>query len=238
MTYGFTQLEKHRWQEPPRKLRIGPGIVHLWRASILQWASELNSFWRLLSYDEKLRAEKINVDRRNYFIISRAILRLILSRYLQTEASKILFSYGKYKKPALSEEFKEYNLKFNLAHSGDLSVYAISFSDEVGIDLERIHNVNEAEYISNRFFTKEEKAFLIKFSGHDRQLAFFRIWTRKEADAKGKGVGLAGIPDKRRVSSPKLKQWTFRALRPAAGYVVTLAVPNRIEKLCCWNWSK
>ena len=229
-------LEPCRWTHPPTEIRIRPGNVHLWLAAIVQSAGDLESLWNLLSDEEKSRANNIPKEKRNCFVASRGILRLILGRYLKGEPSKIQFSY-RGEKPSLTQEFQELGIKFNLSHSGDLAVYAVALSQEVGVDLQQVCSTPQADHIATRFFTNEEKEMLSKLAGNRKQLAFFRIWTRKEAYLKGKGLSLTKILDKSG-KSLETESWCFRSLEPARGYVATLAVPDRVKKLYFWKWAQ
>ena len=68
------------------------------------------------------------------------------------------------------------NLNFNLAHSQDIAVCAIS-DKPLGLDAEHISRVSEK--IRDRYFTENEK-----------KLDFGYIWTRKEAVVKAEGTGI------------------------------------------------
>lgn len=69
------------------------------------------------------------------------------------------------------------NLHFNLAHSQDIAVCAIS-DKPVGVDTEHISRISEK--IRDRYFTENEK-----------KLDFGYIWTRKEAVVKADGTGIS-----------------------------------------------
>lgn len=73
---------------------------------------------------------------------------------------------------------------FNLSHSGDMAVCAISHNP-VGVDVEK--TTRDCTGIADRYFTDDEKEI-----GREKGGSY--IWTRKEAVAKadGRGIG-AGI---------------------------------------------
>ncbi len=74
---------------------------------------------------------------------------------------------------------------FNISHSGN--ALAAAFCErETGIDIERIKKPNFK--VADRFFCETEKDYIKK--SDDPELAFFRIWTAKEAYAKFTGRGI------------------------------------------------
>lgn len=225
-------LETCTWAERPKNIEPRPGVVQLWRASLVESVRGCQSFWKFLSDEEKSRAKNIPNEKRGSFISCRAILRLILSSYLETEPSRIRVLYGKHNKPALAQEYK---LKFNFAHSGNLALYAIALS-QVGVDLERIHKMNGVDLFASRFFSHEEQLLFHNSAGEKKQLEFFQIWTRKEAYVKAKGASLAEFLSEAGDSSSEVTKWYFRSLKPETGYVAAVATPDRINELCCWNW--
>lgn len=88
--------------------------------------------------------------------------------------------YNEYGKPFL----KNSNLFFSLSHSNLYSALVIC-DREVGIDIEKIIYVDS---IFKRYFNDEEKKFVNKSNNRDE--AFTKIWTRKEACLKRIGIGL------------------------------------------------
>lgn len=98
---------------------------------------------------------------------------------------QLTYSYGANGKPYLSEVEDVY---FNLSHSGDLVICAIS-SQEIGCDVERISDRDSD--IARRFFSPEEYELI---AGQDtetlRREMFFRLWTLKESFIKSTGMGM------------------------------------------------
>ena len=87
-------------------------------------------------------------------------------------------------------------LRFNLSHSSDLALIAVCRGRELGVDLEQIRPIGEAERIVESFFSEAEQAEFAAIAAEARPLAFLRGWTRKEAILKGLGVGIAGLADR------------------------------------------
>jgi 4'-phosphopantetheinyl transferase len=119
---------------------------------------------------------------RQHKIVARARLRQILSGYLDRSPREIEISTGLQGKPQVA------GLEFNLSHSGDLVVYAVS-DRSVGIDIERIRSMDLSGIIQ-RFFAPNEFAAWQKLAPSEQSAAFFRTWTVKEAYLKAIGTGL------------------------------------------------
>ena len=79
---------------------------------------------------------------------------------------------------------------FNLSHSGDLAVCAVS-DREVGVDVQKIESGNH-ENLWKRYFTKAEQEMLLSCAGEEeKERLFYHFWVQKEAYGKLTGAGLA-----------------------------------------------
>jgi 4'-phosphopantetheinyl transferase len=169
------------------------------------------------------------------------------------EPSSLRFDHNPYGKPALIPSPGHEPLNFNLAHSHDLVLYAITRNRQIGIDLERLRTDFPCEEISEQFFSPRENAALLAVPQSERHEAFFRCWTRKEAYVKARGEGLSLplqafdvslAPDEPakllsiRGNPEAARDWSLYGLAPAPGYVAALAVNSRDWRLSCWQWSE
>jgi 4'-phosphopantetheinyl transferase len=221
------------------------------------WAALLNGeparFANFLSPAERERAACFHFEcHRRRFIVGRGLLRLLLARYLRADACGLEFSYGVNGKPELAGPFADSGIRFNLAHSEDLAILAVSRLASVGVDLERIIPLEDASELVARFFSAHENAAFQKLAENQRPAAFFNLWTRKEAWLKATGEGIAhslnlvevsflpGEPA-RLVSLPKhLSQsssWSLYNLAPAENFAAALAIAREGIKLRCWRWE-
>src|SRR6267154_4791481 len=129
------------WQIPSPSLILAPDEIHIWKTFL----KSPPSYAQLLSTDEQQRANRFIFEKHhNRFVAGRAILRSILSGYLQIEPQDICFSYQPNGKPDLAIVKEALPLRFNLAHTGDLAVYAVTIGTEVGIDVEQVRSYPEA----------------------------------------------------------------------------------------------
>ena len=185
MRTNYTQQSEQRRESLP-----AANEVHIWYADLTHSQAYYNVLLSTLSTDEQKRAERFYFthDRRR-FVSSHAILRNILGGYLGIDATECQFHCGKYGKPELATAHNSV-LRFNISHSEELAMYAITNNWEVGIDVEYVCPFKDAEHIARRFFSQQENELLDKVSVEMKQETFFRYWTCKEAVVKAMGDGL------------------------------------------------
>jgi 4'-phosphopantetheinyl transferase len=163
------------------------GEVHVWSVDLDGVAeAEVASS---LSADERERAGRFRFERdRRRFVVARGLLRRLVGRYLDREPASVRFGYGPRGKPSVAAGD---GIRFNLSHSAGLALLAFAWRREVGVDVERLRPVPEAEDIARRYFSPWEESELRRLPGGEREAAFFRCWTRKEAFVKATGDGLS-----------------------------------------------
>ena len=97
---------------------------------------------------------------------------------------QINYGFGKVGKPYIKNCD---DIHFNISHSGDYAVCAIS-DCEVGIDIQKIEKPNLQ--VAKRFFAKNEYEYIANQPDEkSKSDAFYRIWTLKESFVKAIGVG-------------------------------------------------
>lgn len=74
-------------------------------------------------------------------------------------------------------------IEFNLSHSSGITLIAFA-TVRVGVDVELVRPIPDAERITAIYFSHREQHALARTRLEDRQTAFFRCWTRKEAYVK------------------------------------------------------
>jgi 4'-phosphopantetheinyl transferase len=201
-------------------------------------------FERVLVTDEISRARQFSFSHlRESFIIARGALRFLLGRYLHLHPNSIRFFYGSKGKPYVDSLTP---IHFNMTHSGDLAAIAITFNRQIGIDLEKINPLSEIQQIASHFFCSEETAEIMSLPQSERERAFFRCWTRKEAYIKALGEGLYTPLDSFRVTvqpatpahlvhieqdTSAANEWTLHDLCLASDYTAALAYRDRQRSL-------
>lgn len=234
-----------RWLTPPDMLpALHPHTIHLWHAQLDTYANG-----DILSEEEKARAARFTFPiHRQRFIAARSILRILLSRYLSRPPQDILFSYTPYGKPYLAENST--GLYFNLSHTQDYALYAISREEKIGVDIEHIKTDRAIEKIAARFFSAYENAQLNQITADKKEAAFFQLWTCKEAFIKAIGEGLS-FPlhdfdialDKETPSICQIKgdksaasAWSILSISTHAQYAAALAIKTRVDYLHTWEF--
>jgi len=239
------------WRQPPSDLTLSELEVHLWKSRITDYETDAEFFYSgSLPNDEKEKADNIRYEEnRKSYIISRGILRTVLSEYLRIKPADIVFEYNKHGKPSIANGLNPRNVRFNLSHSNDLILYAVAKNKEVGIDVEHMRDVDRAERIIERFFSPEQRDFYNSQAESMKKTAFFRLWTRREAYGKAMGRGFSvpavdcGIPLMRSDRKPASVQvvsgkWSIYDLEQDDDYVSAVTIEGQIRRIECFRARK
>lgn len=225
------------WQPGPANPSLPARELHVWRIPLDPSIHPLDAARALLAPDERVRADRFTVDApRRRFTLARAALRILLARYTGQSPHHLAFTTGPHGKPALAVDTP---IRFNLSHSEDLALLAITRHTEVGIDIESIDPRRAADDIAARYFSPVEQHQLAAYTDPAaRTAAFFRAWSRKEAVIKALGEGLACPltsfdvsldPVHARLLALRRTQadppaWTMLAINADPGYAAAAAV--------------
>jgi 4'-phosphopantetheinyl transferase len=194
----------------------------------------------LLSEDERQRARRfVFAHDRRRFTIARALLRRLLGARLGVPPGSVGLVYGRRGKPALAPSFAGTGLGFNVSHCNGVAVYGFTRGAEIGIDVEAVRAIPNADEIAARAFSRRENEAYLALDPRDRPLGFFNCWTRKEAFVKALGDGLRHGLDRFDVSlapgePARLLRvvdlpgercgWSLRSFSPGAGMVGAFVV--------------
>ena len=240
------------WPGPPGNWSLPERAVHVWASSLAADASQVAAYTRTLSPDEIERGARFRFEQhRNRYLTGRGWLRSVLARYLQRQPGELRFEYNANGKPSLHGI--EPALHFNLAHCDDLAVLALTRAAEVGVDVERVRPLRDADDIADRFFSRTESEGLRALAAARKSAAFFNLWTRKEAWLKATGEGLSDSLNQVEVSflpedqaqltrlfgkTDKIQEWTLLELGPAAGFTGAVVARSPKLELACWRWPE
>lgn len=172
-------------------IKLPAGEIHVWHFTLDVDDDTAAGLHAVLAESELQRAARFHFDRnRRRYIAGRAAMRHILARYLAIEARHVIFRYDTTGKPELDIESGTPPVRFNLSHTRNQALLAITRGNRIGIDIEAIDaqrsRLNE---IAATFSTREQAA-LAALAPHDRVAGFFRCWARKEAVLKALGIGV------------------------------------------------
>jgi 4'-phosphopantetheinyl transferase len=164
-----------------------PGGIDLWLVDLDRYASAVTIDG--LQADELARAQAFHFARdRSRFMAGRHALRGLLAAALGELPGDLRLIADRFGKPRL--EHGAERLQFNLSHSGPVAIMALSTSVPVGVDIELLKPVADADALAERHFTFDERQLLAAASVTARDRAFLQCWTRKEACLKALGIGL------------------------------------------------
>jgi len=215
-----------RWERPPLEEYELGSEVHVWRVSLAAGPQPLGTAGDGLSDEEQVRAARLRRpgDRDRY----------------------VANAHGK---PGLALGFGNGQLRFNLAHSGDLALVAVAAGREVGVDVEHCRALFEVESIAQRHFSVEEREALAKLPDWQRPEAFFNIWACKEAFIKATGLGLsyplqsfsaplvAAMRQRpARVDTGASQDWGLRLLSVSTGYAAAVVAEELSWALRLWQY--
>ncbi|MFI9760749.1 4'-phosphopantetheinyl transferase family protein [Streptomyces sp. NPDC051963] len=206
--------------------------VDVWTVPLDGSSATVATMSRILSGREAERGARcrFETDRRR-FIVAHGALRLILAGYLDVPPEELRLERGRHGKPRIAGSS---DLRFNLSHSGELSVVAVTRHDEVGVDVDRLRPGLPVEPFVKRFFPASDARFVTAAAEPtERAERFLRLWTRKEAVVKAagarltQGLSLTVFTDAGTVRDPSGQihgAWSVRDLPMPDGYLAALAV--------------
>lgn len=163
-------------------------FVDIWHGSLSGHGNRKAELMALLSADELAKAQGLLREQaRDNYVLSRGLLRSTLASYLRCEPQALQFASGEHGKPALVH----HDLAFNLSHSQDKLLLAISNLPTVGVDVETIKPRQGMAGIAQRCFSPREFRYWQQLPPCEQIPQFFRLWTFKEAFVKAVGRGIA-----------------------------------------------
>jgi 4'-phosphopantetheinyl transferase len=244
--------ERPSWQPPPDVVTLHEADVHVWRIGLDGDIAATDD--ATLSADERERAARYrfpHLTRR--FVASRAATRAILARCLGLPAAAIRFAYDDGGKPRLADPAFAQSVAFNVSHSDDLALVAVTAGRSVGIDIERVASDRDRFATPRRYFSAVETASLLALPPDERQRACYRCWTRKEAFMKACGEGLSlsldafdvscrpdEPPQILEVRSPHLRErdWILNDVPAHDDFAAALVVEGTACRLRLWRWDR
>lgn len=230
-------------------LPIGLDEVHLWLCFYAGITDQrlLESYRDVISPDERAQEGKFYFARdRHRYLVTRALVRTVLSRYASVHPGAWQFASNAYGRPEIANpELSDAGLSFNISHTSGLIVLVVTKHRAVGVDVENLAERNASLELANHYFSPAEAIALARVPAHRQQHRFFEYWTLKEAYIKARGMGLSLPLDKfafhfpcdRRIAisiHPSLgdnpSRWQLWQFQPAPEYLMALCA-ERINTL-------
>jgi len=221
------------------------GVIHVWMADFAGITDEalLGRYLVMLAPDEEARRNRFvfEHDRRRY-LVTRALVRTILSRYLGLPPKSWMFATDTRGKPhVLNDEAKAARLSFNISHTESLILVGVGAGAAVGVDVENRRRRPAPLEIAERYFAPAEVRDLRALPLERQPDRFFDYWTLKESYIKARGLGLAIPLDSFgftfstqnkiafHVDQPlgdRTPPWRFWQFNPSDEYVAALCVQS------------
>lgn len=230
------------------RLRASPQRIDLWLNFYAEVDDEalLARLRRLLSEEERAQEPRFFfADDRRRYLLTRALVRTVLSRYADVAATDWRFSNNAYGRPQIADGHGEaQQLSFNLSHTRGLIALAVSQRRTLGVDVEHLSARRVSRGIAERFFAPDEVAALQAVAAERQQQRFFEYWTFKESYIKARGMGLSipldrfsfHYPHERGVDlslQPDLgddaTRWRFWQCRPTPDHLLALCAERSDE---------
>lgn len=184
--------------------------AHLWivRPEAARDPSLLARYDALLTEDERRKRDRLRFDwGRHQCLVTRALVRTVLSRYAPVDPARWRFVTNEHGRPAIAEPASAASLRFNLSHTRGLVVCLVAREREVGVDVEDRERDGKLLDVADRYFSPGEVAALRALPSREQLDRFFVYWTLKESYIKARGMGLA-IP---------LSHFSFEVDEPGRG---------------------
>jgi len=215
--------------------------IHLWLAYYDRNDSDktYEAYREVLSERERQQELRFYFlrDRRRY-ILTRALVRTVLSTYVSVRPQDWLFSANAYGRPEImNAQGRGAQLSFNISHTHSLIVLGITKRRALGVDVENVRTRKISIDIADQFFSPSEVANLSALPPAHQHDRFFEYWTFKESYIKARGMGLSIPLDKFSFRFPhdravvlsidpslgdRSDRWQFWQFRPTAEYLVAV----------------
>ena len=204
-----------------------------------------------LSEEERVRAARFATDAlRNRWLHGHVATRQILAHALGVAPQEIVYAAESAGKPFVATPAGS-GIEFSFSDSGDLALLAVGRHGTLGVDVEVHRPLTDLEGIAERFFATEERVALFAVPESEREAAFYRLWTRKEAYIKALGTGL-GHPLSRFVmtlasddvrlvtidnDAAAAASWSVWSIDVGAGYEGALVAARPCTSVVTLDWT-
>lgn len=162
--------------------------VVVWLAYLPDFFSQLIELRHHLISSEQEKADRFYFEKhRIRYTVSQALLRILLGAYLRIPPQEIFLNKTPYGKPFLDNSA----IQFNISHSNEYAIYALSECTAVGIDIEYWKERKYLEGIIDSNFSVTEKTIYHNLDSSLKVSSFYQGWTCNEAYIKAIGMGLS-----------------------------------------------
>lgn len=167
--------------------------VHILTVDVRNTVQRCPALQGSLTKDEQQKADSFRfAEDRDRFVAARGLLRKVLGTYLGTSAEHVLLRTTANGKPELDACHSSTSpIRFNVSHSGNVALLALTLGRSVGVDVEQMRDIREINQLVKLFFSANERQQYKSLPHAERLTAFYRCWTGKESFVKAIGEGLS-----------------------------------------------
>jgi 4'-phosphopantetheinyl transferase len=220
--------------------------IHVWLAFYDEIVDEsvCARLRTLLSEAERAQEFRFHfADDQKRHLITRALVRTVLSRYVAIAPTEWTFSTNRFGRPQISnQEIQARQLSFNISHTRGLIALAVTHGLQLGVDVENVSARKISLDIADHYFAPTEVAELARVPSDRQQDRFFEYWTFKESYIKARGMGLSIPLDQFSFHYPhegavriqiqpalgdESDRWSFWQFRPTPENLLALCVERR-----------
>lgn len=172
-------------------LKLCGNDIHLWitQPQYIHQVDLLTRYKGLLTEEESQKQQSYMFEKHCHnALITRAFVRDLLSHYANVPPYFWRFKKGPHGKPEIVNS--QLPLRFNISHTDDLIICAVTLNDDIGCDVEMTNRNCEFLSIAENFFSSSEFAELLGKTGTQQRSRFFDYWTLKESYIKAWSQGL------------------------------------------------
>jgi 4'-phosphopantetheinyl transferase len=204
----------------------------------------LHQYRELLTDDERAREVRFRfASDQHRFLLTRALVRTVLSKYVSIEPSAWRFAPDAFGRPQIQNgEPAMAEITFNVSHTQGLIVLGVTHRKALGVDTEHLWSRTASAAVAERFFAADESAALRELPEAQRRERFFDYWTLKESYIKARGRGLSlglssfgfQLGEPKRIGAwfaPELEDapvhWQFWQFHPSADHVAAVCLQRQ-----------
>ena len=229
------------------------GRVHIWTAhnncpdAIPKFLEET------LSSAERTKASAFRFDHhRIQYLFAHGVLRQILAGYCRCIPQELTFETNDYGKPFVGAQRQEPALTFNMSHSENMVLVALTVIRSIGVDVEFVRPISDLDDIAGRYFIDKERALIAAARHDEKERLFYVCWTRKEACLKAVGKGLSIPLDSFGTAMPlgtsgrhlsvatesqDARLWWLSDLAVPREYVGALVIEGSMPQIDYFDWT-
>jgi len=176
-----------------QKISIAKNEIHLWMTKPEELLGDdelLTTYSTLLTSEELAKQQRYKFAKdRHDALVTRAFIRDLLSYYADVLPQDWQFEKGAKDKPEVIN--CPLPLRFNISHTKNLIICAVTLTDDIGCDVENTGRNNNVLSIAERYYSAKENHDLFALPVPKQHSRFYDYWTLKESYIKAWGLGLA-----------------------------------------------